>query len=203
MVDLPQPDSPTSPSVSPGSRSKRHVADGLDLADPAPDDAPAADREVLDQVVDLEERVAGAVLRSSAASRVAWVMRARSAASLGLRLVELGLGLVQVAELVELLDGLAVGLGGLEHLGGGDVAGQLLGVVAGGDVVGAGHRPQRRLLGVAVRAASGQRGENGQPGGRLISDGGAPWIGVSGSSPGWSRRGSDPSRPSVYGIRGS
>ena len=45
-------------------------------------------------------------------------------------------------------------------------------------------------------ATSGQRGENGHPGGRFTSDGGAPWIGVSISSS-TSSRGSEPSSPSV------
>ena len=39
-VDLPQPDSPTSPSVSPRRMLKRDVVDGLDVADLAVEDAP-------------------------------------------------------------------------------------------------------------------------------------------------------------------
>ena len=50
--------------------------------------------------------------------------------------------------------------------------------------------------------AIGQRGWNGQPGGRLTSDGGVPSIGISGSFSSTSIRGIEPSRPIVYGIRG-
>ena len=48
----------------------------------------------------------------------------------------------------------------------------------------------------------GQRGQNGQPDGRWTSDGGLPSIGVSGCRRPTSSRGIEPSRPSVYGIRG-
>ena len=47
---------------------------------------------------------------------------------------------------------------------------------------------------------AGQRGANGHASGRLISDGGLPGIGRSGSRTVVSSRGSEPSRPSVYGI---
>ena len=49
MVDLPQPDSPTRPSVSPRRTCERHAGDGGHVADGAPEHA-AADREVLHQV---------------------------------------------------------------------------------------------------------------------------------------------------------
>lgn len=44
---------------------------------------------------------------------------------------------------------------------------------------------------------SGQRGPNGQPGGRFTSDGGEPRMGVSRSRVELSSRGRDPSSPSV------
>src|SRR5437588_3274397 len=47
--------------------------------------------------------------------------------------------------------------------------------------------------------ATGQRGTNGQSGGRLISDGGAPGIGRNGAELSASSLGSEPRRPSVYG----
>ena len=54
-VVLPQPDSPTRPSVSPRRISKLDAVDGLDRPDRALQDA-ALDREVLDEVADLDER---------------------------------------------------------------------------------------------------------------------------------------------------
>jgi hypothetical protein len=51
--------------------------------------------------------------------------------------------------------------------------------------------------------AIGQRGRNGQPEGRLTSDGGVPSIGISGSFSSTSIRGMEPSSPIVYGIRGA
>ena len=54
-VVLPQPDSPTRPSVSPRRIVEVHAVHGLDLGDGAPQDA-ALDREVLDQAADLDQR---------------------------------------------------------------------------------------------------------------------------------------------------
>ena len=54
VVVLPQPDSPTSESVSPALDREVDPVDGLDGADLALQQAPA-DREVLDQPVDLEQ----------------------------------------------------------------------------------------------------------------------------------------------------
>ena len=54
-VDFPQPDSPTSPSVSPSRTAKRDVVDGVDRADLALEQA-LPDREVLLDVLDLEQR---------------------------------------------------------------------------------------------------------------------------------------------------
>ena len=54
------------------------------------------------------------------------------------------------------------------------------------------------------RCASGQRGANGQPGGRSTSDGGLPSIGDERPRrPARRARGIEPSRPIVYGIRGA
>ena len=49
-VDLPQPDSPTRPSVSPGAQVERDVGDGVHLGDRPRDQHAAADRKPLDQV---------------------------------------------------------------------------------------------------------------------------------------------------------
>ena len=54
-----------------------------------------------------------------------------------------------------------------------------------------------------LSTASGQRGANGQPGGRSVSEGGAPSIGASAPCAGRSTRGIAPSRPAVYGMRGA
>ena len=55
MTLLPEPDSPTSPSVSPWPIVKLHVADGVDRA--------AAGEEVDLEVLDLEQRCSSAVAR--------------------------------------------------------------------------------------------------------------------------------------------
>ena len=55
IVDLPQPDSPTTPRVSPSRTVKRDAVDGLDRTDLLLEDDPARDREVLLQVLDDEE----------------------------------------------------------------------------------------------------------------------------------------------------
>ena len=57
-VDLPQPDSPTTPSVSPWRTVKRDVVDGLHGSDLLLEDDAAGDREVLLQVLDDEQLVA-------------------------------------------------------------------------------------------------------------------------------------------------
>ena len=46
-VVLPQPDSPTSPSVSPSSQLKRHVVDRVHAGHLAVEQHPLLDREVL------------------------------------------------------------------------------------------------------------------------------------------------------------
>ena len=56
VVDFPQPDSPTRPSVSPGAMVKETPRHGVDLADLVAHERAAAQREVLDQVGDLEQR---------------------------------------------------------------------------------------------------------------------------------------------------
>ena len=82
IVDLPQPDSPTMPSVSPCLHREADAVDRLDRADLLLEDDPARDREVLLQVLDDEQLVAfsrrppglglrhRARQRASAASRV-------------------------------------------------------------------------------------------------------------------------------------
>ena len=53
-VVLPQPDSPTRPSVSPSSHVEADAVDGADRAELADAEQAAADVEVLDEVGDLE-----------------------------------------------------------------------------------------------------------------------------------------------------
>jgi hypothetical protein len=50
--------------------------------------------------------------------------------------------------------------------------------------------------------AIGHRGVNGHPGGRFASEGGLPAMGVNRIRSSVSMRGSELSRPTVYGIRG-
>ena len=64
-VVLPQPDSPTTPSVSPLADGEVDAVDGANLADRVLED-PGLDREVLDEPLDAEERVR--VRRSSDAA---------------------------------------------------------------------------------------------------------------------------------------
>ena len=59
---LPQPDSPTRPSVSPRRMSRSDPVDRLDHPDRPLQDA-AADREVLDQAADLDQRRRGRPIR--------------------------------------------------------------------------------------------------------------------------------------------
>ena len=56
VVDFPQPDSPTSPSVSPAPISKLTAVDGVHLLVCGGEQA-AADREMLDQIADPEQRL--------------------------------------------------------------------------------------------------------------------------------------------------
>ena len=56
VVDLPQPDSPTRPSVSPGAMSKLTPSTACTTSALRAEQA-AADREVLDQVLDAQERL--------------------------------------------------------------------------------------------------------------------------------------------------
>ena len=57
MVDLPQPDSPTTPSVSPLRHGEGDAVDRLDAADLLLEDDAAGNREVLLEVLDLEQRL--------------------------------------------------------------------------------------------------------------------------------------------------
>ena len=56
-VDFPEPVSPTRPSVSPRAIESEIAVDRVDDAQPAAQDDAAPDREVLDEVANLDERV--------------------------------------------------------------------------------------------------------------------------------------------------
>ena len=85
---------------------------------------------------------------------------------------------------------------GLDDVGSAVVDGHQLGLaVAGRDVVGAVVPAQRRLHLGAHRGRHRAAGWNGHPGGRSISDGGTPLMGVQRRVPSSSSRGSDASRP--------
>ena len=84
-MDLPQPDSPTSPTVSPLLDRQRDVVDRADVADVAVEDEAALDREVDLEMLELDEW-AGAVRR---------VRHAVAASRVALPLVERGTGLKQ------------------------------------------------------------------------------------------------------------
>ena len=71
VVDLPQPDSPTRPSVSPSSDVEGDAVDGLHGADLRCRMIPCGDREVLDEVADLDERLGVAGERRAALALVA------------------------------------------------------------------------------------------------------------------------------------
>ena len=62
VVDLPQPDSPTRPRLSPSATVEVDAVDGLDRADRPLDGEAARDREVLGQAGDVQERFAVSVL---------------------------------------------------------------------------------------------------------------------------------------------
>ena len=81
-VDLPQPDSPTMPTRLAGAHLERHAVDRLDATDLLLEDDPAADREMLDDVRQAQDRLAAGrrligrhpIVDSSLlfTSRVAW-----------------------------------------------------------------------------------------------------------------------------------
>ena len=58
VVDFPEPDSPTSPSVLPGRDVEADAVDRVDVSTRPLDEEPALDREALDEVAHLEERLA-------------------------------------------------------------------------------------------------------------------------------------------------
>ena len=90
-----------------------------------------------------------------------------------------------------------------EDIGVTEVVGRdLAGVDACGVVVRVISRGQRRLLSVQAGVDIGQRGSNGQPGGRLTTDGGLPSRVASAFLSVASSRGTAPSKPMVYGILG-
>ena len=61
VVDLPEPNSPTSPSVSPGCDVEAHSVDRVNHCGIARQEA-AADLEVLGQVLDAQKRLAHAAI---------------------------------------------------------------------------------------------------------------------------------------------
>ena len=77
VVDLPQPDSPTTPRVSPGVEGEAHAADGLDVADRAAQQPAAPDREVHDEVADVEQMSARSTARSRAVAGSTLVVTTR------------------------------------------------------------------------------------------------------------------------------
>ena len=163
VVDLPQPDSPTRPRVSPVEDVEGDVADRVDLADPAADQPAATDREVLDQVAHRQHRSPVAAGRrcspSCGGSGVAgghWPLvghapRRVSASTDGRRTRSAASTSTSRSRKWQ----------------------------AAACAAAVGHEQ----LGLARRRRcprpAGSAGVNGQPGGRLSSDGGAPLIGVS------------------------
>ena len=172
MVDFPQPDSPTRPRVS----RSRSSSDTPQTAWASPtrrrSSRPLVIGIMLDQVGDADDRLAVRHDRGQHRGQ------RRSGRSRRLR-----------RQLVP---------GGEQRLARGQLArrgGRPSGVLRR-------HCEQRRLFRAAQREiATGQRGTNGQPGGKRISDGGAPGIGRNRAELSTSSLGSEPSRPSVYGIR--
>ncbi len=69
IVDFPQPDSPTTPSVSPCLTVKLTPSTAFTARDLLLEDDPAGDREVLFEVLDDEQLVAGAAVVRALSSR--------------------------------------------------------------------------------------------------------------------------------------
>ena len=68
-VDLPQPDSPTTPRVSPLATERREIVDGAHHLAAAPEQ-PAADREMLAQAARQQQRLGrSAAIRDAEAAR--------------------------------------------------------------------------------------------------------------------------------------
>ena len=86
-VVLPQPDSPTRPSVSPALMRQVDAVDGVDLADGALEE-PRADREVLDEALDPQDLLADAGPAVDLSSVGSTARRRRSRRSPGDRLAE-------------------------------------------------------------------------------------------------------------------
>ena len=151
---------------------ERDAVDGLHGADLLLEDDPLADREVLDEVAHLDERLAAHGATSSAASRPA--TERASAGSLP------SCSSRQTRRRV---------------VGRQQAANDVLGVVRDRLELGVGRAR-------CASRTYGQRGWNEQPPGSVISDGGRPEIGTSSSPRGRSSRGIDRSRPHVYGCSG-
>ena len=174
VVDLPQPDSPTRPRVSPCSTSRLMPETALHLQ------ARVADRELDDEVLDPQQRVVGVAEVGGAG--------AGHHASAGAEVV--GVGVVGVAVVGVEAAPFAARLPRERGL----VAGQRLSALGGADRVPAGEQVPGRLgleqRGLLRRGnwscAYGQRGLNRQPLGGLIRSGGRPamtcsrvWLGFS------------------------
>jgi len=143
-----------------------------------PDQLAAADGKVLDQVVDFDQRpISGRRLRAVSVC-----------GDLGRDESRVGSGTF------------GVGPGGSEQAG--VAGGKFRRTVARGRVIGS-DPGQRGLFGQA--ALIGDRAPRGERagGGKVEQDGGLPGIGRSRPGSLASIRGSEPSRPSVYGIRDS
>ena len=171
IVDLPQPDSPTTPSVSPSLDAEADPVDRLHGRDLLLEDDPARDREVLRQALDDEEIVAARGSRRSAVRAILG-----TSARLCDRRREQLLGLAVLGLLVE--------MAGLEVL-------RLV-------------RDRRRARAPSTCRRPSRTGSADGSGSRAAgssSDGGWPWIWASRSTSA-SSRGSEPSRPHVYGWWG-
>ena len=191
VVDLPQPDSPTMPSVSPRITSNETPS----TARTAPIwrwKHARADREVLHEVADLDRasrRSCGLGLASGAASggsssALASARPSRGSAS-GASPPRERVALVRLQRLPD-----------RAPLGARQQARHRVPRVAL-------DRLERGSIPCAPRARTGSADGMSSPTAAVISDGGRPAIGTSSSSRGGSRRGIERSRPHVYGCSGA
>ena len=153
---------------------ERDAVDGLDGAD-LPAEEPGVDREVLVEVADLHQRLAGS-------GEVGGGL-AGGDAHTAFSSIDVVPGFVGLDALLELAPELAARLGR-------EQAGDL---VVGAPCTGS----STGSVCLCASRTYGQRGWKEHPPGRLISDGGRPEIGTSSSPRGESSRGIDDSRPQV------
>ena len=97
IVDLPQPDSPTTPSVSPRLTREGDVVHRLHRGDLLLEDDPARDREVLLQVLDAEQLVGHGISCASHLRRRSSAVCSFGLTLLGLLVEEARLEVVRVA----------------------------------------------------------------------------------------------------------